>query len=72
MDDVARFQSENRVSCQVTVGVGVTGIDVPPTATFYSPTEKWTMLAASAIKLEEREFVVDSGASMHDGQQERP
>ena len=28
---MARFQSEKRVSCQVTVGVGVTGIDVSST-----------------------------------------
>ena len=31
LDEVARWQSENRVSCQVTFGVGVTGIDVSPT-----------------------------------------
>ena len=34
-------------------------------ATFYSPTEEWIMPAASTKKPEEREFVVDSGASMH-------
>ena len=34
-------------------------------ATFYSPTEEWIMPAASTIKPEEREFQVDSGASMH-------
>ena len=34
-------------------------------ATFYSPSEEWMMPAASTIKPEEREFVVDSGASMH-------
>ena len=34
-------------------------------ATFYSPTEKWIMPAASTVKPEEREFVVDSGASIH-------
>ena len=34
-------------------------------ATFYSHSEEWVVLAASTIKLEEREFVVDSGASMH-------
>ena len=33
-------------------------------ATFYSPTEKWIMPAASTKKPEEREFVVDCGASM--------
>ena len=33
-------------------------------AVFYSPTEKLMMPAASTIKPEEREFVVDSGASM--------
>ena len=32
---MARFQSENRVSCQVTVGVGVTGIDVSSTCTYF-------------------------------------
>ena len=31
--------------------------------TFYS--EEWVLPAASTIKPEEREFVVDSGASMH-------
>ena len=35
------------------------------TATFYSPTNEWIMPAASTIKPEEREFVVDSGANMH-------
>ena len=35
-------------------------------ATFFSPAEKWrVLLAASTKELEEREFVVDSGASMH-------
>ena len=34
-------------------------------ATFYSPSEKWIVPAASTIKPEEREFVADSGASMH-------
>ena len=34
-------------------------------AIFYSPTEKWIVPAASTIKPEEREFVVDSGASVH-------
>ena len=33
--------------------------------TFFSLSENWCLLAPSAIKLEEREFVVDSGASMH-------
>ena len=34
-------------------------------ATFYSPSEKWVLPAASIKEPEEREFVVDSGASMH-------
>ena len=34
-------------------------------ATFYSPTEAWVMPAPSSKKPEEREFAVDSGASMH-------
>ena len=34
-------------------------------ATFYSPSDGWVLPAASTIKPEEREFVVDSGASMH-------
>ena len=34
-------------------------------ATFYSPSDEWVLPAASTIKPEEREFVVDSGASMH-------
>ena len=33
-------------------------------ATFFSPSENWC-LPASTLKTEEREFVVDSGASMH-------
>ena len=33
-------------------------------ATFCSPSDEWVLPAASAIKPEEREFVVDSGASM--------
>ena len=32
---------------------------------FYIPAEEWVLLAASTKELEEREFVVDSGASMH-------
>ena len=34
-------------------------------ATFFSPSEKWCLPSPSKIKPEEREFVVDSGASMH-------
>ena len=34
-------------------------------ATFYSLTEAWVMLGPSSKKPEEREFVVDPGASMH-------
>ena len=34
-------------------------------AAFFSPSEKRCLLAPSNLKLEEREFVVDSGASMH-------
>ena len=34
-------------------------------ATVYSPAEEWILPAASTIKPEEREFVVDSGAIMH-------
>ena len=34
-------------------------------ATFYSPSEEGVLLAASTKEPEEREFVVDSGASMH-------
>ena len=34
-------------------------------ATFYSPTDAWVMRAPSSKKPEEREFMVDSGASMH-------
>ena len=34
-------------------------------ATFYPPAEEWVLLAASTKEAEEREFVVDSGASMH-------
>ena len=33
--------------------------------TFCSPVEEWVLLAASTEEPEEREFVVDSGASMH-------
>ena len=32
---------------------------------FYSPSEEWVLLAASTEEPEEREFVVDSGATMH-------
>ena len=35
------------------------------TATFFSLSENWCLLVPSTIKPEEREFVVDSGASMH-------
>ena len=34
-------------------------------ATFYSPSEVWCLAASSSTKPEEREFVVDSRASMH-------
>ena len=34
-------------------------------ATFFSPTNEWSLPAPSAKKPEEREFVVDFGASMH-------
>ena len=32
---------------------------------FFSPSENWCLPAPSTLKPEEREFVVDSGASMH-------
>ena len=32
---------------------------------FFSPSENWCLLAPSTLKPEEKEFVVDSGASMH-------
>ena len=34
-------------------------------AAFYFPAEEWVLRAASTKEPEEREFVVDSGASMH-------
>ena len=34
-------------------------------ATFFPASDEWILPAASTIQLEEREFVVDSGASMH-------
>ena len=34
-------------------------------AAFFSPSENWCLPAPSNLQLEEREFVVDSGASMH-------
>ena len=34
-------------------------------ATFFSPSDEWILPVASTIKREEREFVVDSSASMH-------
>ena len=34
-------------------------------ATFFSPTDEWSLPAASTVKPEEREFVVESGANMH-------
>ena len=37
----------------------------PDKTTFYSPTETWVMPASSLKKPEEREFAVDSGASVH-------
>ena len=33
--------------------------------TFFSPADEWSLPASSVIKPEEREFVVDPGASMH-------
>ena len=33
--------------------------------TFFSPSENWCLPSPSNLKPEEREFVVDSGASMH-------
>ena len=34
-------------------------------ATFFSPTNEWSLAAPSTIDLKKRVFVVDSGASMH-------
>ena len=34
-------------------------------ATFFSPSDNWCLPAPSTLKPEEREFVVDTGASMH-------
>ena len=36
-----------------------------PQDTFYSPAEVWVMPASSSTNPEERQFVIDSGASMH-------
>ena len=36
-----------------------------PTTAFFSPSENWCLPAPSTLKPEERELVVDSGASMH-------
>ena len=36
-----------------------------PKTAFFSPSENWCLPAPSTLKPEEREFVVDSGASMH-------
>ena len=41
-------------------------------ATFFSPSEEWAFPAASTNKPEEREFVVDSGASMHMVSRKKP
>ena len=41
-------------------------------ATFCSTNEKWILQAASTLTPEEREFVVDSGASMHMVCKKRP
>ena len=38
---------------------------LPKKATFDCPSEEWVLHAASTKESEEREFVVDSGASMH-------
>ena len=42
----------------------VSNLEEQERATFFSPSENWC-LPASNLKPEEREFVVDSGASMH-------
>ena len=34
-------------------------------AAFFSPAEEWVLLVAETKEPEDREFVVDSGASMH-------
>ena len=36
-----------------------------PKTAFFSPSENWCLPAPSTLKPEEREFVVDSSASMH-------
>ena len=41
-------------------------------ATFYSPAEEWVLPASSTKEPEEREYVVDSGASIQMVQPERP
>ena len=46
------------------LGKSVLNLKERDRATFFSPSENWC-LPASNLKLEEREFVVDSGASMH-------
>ena len=40
-------------------------LKVTEKATFYLPSDEWVLPAASTAKPEEREFVVDSGASVH-------
>ena len=55
-----------RCPCSIVeVGPEYPKIKVKDKTAFFSPSENWCLPAPSAIKPEEREFVVDSSASMH-------
>ena len=49
----------------VEVGKNVLNLKEKNKTTFFSLSENWCLPAPSTLKPEEREFVVDSGASMH-------
>ena len=66
--DTPRNFATRKMRPQRSTGLGekcLLALDTKERATFQFSTEAWVMPAPSSKKPEEREFVVDSGASMH-------
>ena len=60
-----RLKDSNDASVAWNLAQNIYKLKEKDEATFYSPAEEWVLSAASTKEPEEREFVVDSWASMH-------
>ena len=68
-EDISQEETERQERCARgdawRLSKNISKLKGQETVTFFSPTDEWVLPAASTIKPEEGEFVVDSGAGMH-------